>query len=261
MNLNKTIKEEYDCCNEKTQDELSLLNTRVSDLLKNYKSYLRICEKGGPSTDINGHERDYGLAKIISRDLEYSSDDITQFCLAFVHNAPSRGPETQQLGLFISALINEHYKKNERIKNQSRSESMRNIDPERTIKSFHDLPHSFNKKELEYTIITGQEFSSETFSCLGAYNNGAKINIIGSCGDSLCLRMKTGDVFVRGSARNFIGIQMEGGNLTITDDANVVGTHMSDGKIIVHGKINLIDHGYRKCTGGEIYEKNYRMYP
>ncbi len=229
MNLQKIIETEYESCTKKTEENISIENVTVPLLLKEYASYLRTCKANGPSTDLNGHERDYGLALFIVREINYSHEDITKFCLSFVNEIE----ETQKMGLFLSALVNTNYQKNKRN----------------------------NTEKIEYKLITEHISNSKNISCIGAYTDGAKITIIGDIGDSLCMRMREGDILVQGNVKEHIGYQMRGGTIHITGNANLVGTAMIGGEIIVDGKIHSLAKGYRKMSGGTIYEKDRRVYP
>ena len=161
--------------------------------------------------------------RVINKTLSYTPEDITS--LSFQVTRTKSEHTISQLGLFLSALINENFRRKKR-------ESLYFIyapDEEKFADTFTD------------PFIPRVDF-------LGYKNNGAHILIIGAVGNGLCKKMSKGNITLDGTCKDtllpqlFVGQEMSGGSLIITGDVfGSCGYQMQGGSITVNGEVKKED--------------------
>ena len=215
MKLSEITKKEYN--NLEQKEIISCSDNKIIDKLTNI--YLQWKEKNILYYDFEDFiSLVYTSAKrkLQGKKIPYTSQDITVFSselfTSLTKKDSSKNGEDlwidvgMEEGIFISALINNHYVK--------------------------------TKQQEAYLLLT-EDFGEEIqFLCYK--NNGATIHIQGNCYANLCSEMRRGIVIITGNAGYNAGELMKGGTLRAPCANSSLGVMMQGGTIQVEGSTD--DH-------------------
>ncbi len=143
------------------------------------------------------HELARGMFLLLAE--KYSSEDITAFSVELGEYQSKF--EIFNAGIFISAMINVHFKK--------------------------------TQSQKEYRIITSH--LEKAIDNIGILNCGAKIRVDGDVGRNLGAKMKSGTITVEGNAGVLVGSSMHGGTISVRNAGNCLGLSLHGGAIHVSG--------------------------
>ena len=215
------------------------LDEKIENLIKgeysNVDSYHALSKAGSDFLELQKYEdcgTTYVIAEEFASNLHYGLDDVKNYAESI-----KIGPAVENLGFFISALINQHIKRGERI-----------------------------ELNLEYPL-----------SGLGAKFKEGGFTVFGDVGSDFGYGMKGGQIQTTRSAGYFAGLEMEGGNLIINKNAGIhlgcrmtggelcawenvygdIGNEMEGGIITIHREMDKV---HPTCKGS-IYHKYMRIWP
>ena len=156
------------------------------------------------------------LTKICAEGLngEYEPEDITQFSCE-LSQTNLLFPKID--GLFLSHLINDHYKK--------------------------------TKYDGIYSIIT--EHLEISLDYLGYENDGATIHIEGNCGESAGQKMHSGHLHIKETAEIGLGHSMKNGTILVKNAIQTCGYGMENGTITIQNNAGTFIG--KEMRGGSIY--------
>ncbi len=203
----------------------------------------------------------------------YSKEDIKNLSISM--GMYENHPDFKQSGVFLSYLINQHYKKNK----TGNTPEQKNISENESCEK-NQKRETANDK---YEIIT--EHFSEEIDQIGLQNNGPNIRVLGNAGKHLGSGMINGSIYLTGNADLYLGAFMKGGEISVQDAAGnvgfvmekgtiyirrdmhgLIGENMEGGTIHIEGKIHSslsLEEIYEKIRDeigkGEVYHKNIKI--
>ncbi len=171
----------------------------------------------------------------------YIRDDILLFSLLLSKIERDINLNLSHAGLFLSALINSHYKK--------------------------------TKDAKPYTIVTENLQTKIDYLCFK--NVGASVEINGSTGSALGYEMSSGNILVKGNCENMAGNGINGGNIRVEHAGMYLGCSMNDGKIYAKsakgglgmnmngGEIHISEKYDERigAFGGKVYFRDEQIFP
>ncbi len=245
MKLTTLIENEYETIEQQTAEKAVRPNTKNDSIIYAFKSWLKLLHtkvySRNPFFDyMHAEDKLKEFNPDYSYNISYTPEDISSFCFYLEDFCTKENMEYS--GMFISALINLHYRKH-----TFKGDYFLHVDP---------LPTT-----LDY---------------LGKFTNGAAIYIKGNTGRFVGYEIKSGKITVEGNTLGSLGYRMTGGIIHILGNAeSEVGREMKDGKIIVekntgkftgermqggavhiNGTIKRISENFEK---GMIYNKGERI--
>jgi formylmethanofuran dehydrogenase subunit C len=201
-------------------------------------------------------EENYNKAIELISNLNYSSEDITEFSRNLIQIQDDPDFE-YKAGIFISALINKSNEDEFKIVTKG-SKSMSYLGYKNTKKIVIDgdagdmLGYKMSNQNSKITVLGNAGDS------VGKEMNGGFIVVQGDAGDRIGEKMKNGSIIVIGDAGFVVGKEMENGFIRIDGSARRgVGYEMKGGQISITNKtpINFIS---TNCSGEIWYE--YKLF-
>ncbi len=206
MNLTKITQEEYEHLEEQKVVSPSKESSAINKLMNIYKRWE---EKNTAffEDELFVDIPYLSARKMLQKNLFYTSQDITVFSSQLVQSL--KEDESIKIGVFVSALINNHYAK--------------------------------TKQKEAYIVITeDSDLKDVQFLCYK--NNGATVHIEGDCWSDLCSHMKKGKITITGNAGYCAGTSMKGGTLTAFSALSGLGQFMQGGTIYITGDCEKFSH-------------------
>ncbi len=217
MKLTNIIAEQYEQVNQKEQDRICAQTPGVVTLLSTFEEYIAKIALA-PFRSI---EHDYPLLEEKFENLSYTQKDITELSILFKNYSEKK--EKERMGVFLSALINVHYKKMQAKKEIEKTEEK--IFPEKSIK---------RDEEEDYLLIFSEHKDAPLY--VGMKNAGASIHIEGNVKYGVGMNMESGLIHIHGSSGIYTGLNMTGGSIIVDENANeFLGTQMQGGEILICG--------------------------
>ncbi len=213
MKLREQIEKEYADLQEKEiiKDTFTNKSPGLNLILEKYEKFF------SPTvTFLSGSERMYKYAKSLIKNVDFTKEDITHF--SFHLEKFTNHLFFGEVGIFISALINQNYE--------------------------------INRSQKEYILHTSA--TEKLINRIGYENNGAHILVVGNVGDFTAHGMRRGKITVQGKAESHLGYFIEGGILEIEQARCFLGCQMNGGKIYVNHAGGMVGHGMHS---GEIHIK------
>ncbi len=253
MNLDKILTEEYQTVSgadilenkkEKNESEAKLLDTFLYWLDYNTN---RLINYDYRSVSDRMREKKH-------RTVFYSKEDIKNFSIAMCMYEDH--PYFIESGIFLSYLVNQHYKQNKTsmiLESKNKSEKKNNEKNQKTNcnRATEYEPRTNNQKKEKkndtYEIIT--EHFSKGIDNLGYKNIGAHVHITGNAGNYLGADMIDGSIFLTGNAES-VGDLMTGGTISVQDTMNA-GFGMKKGNIYI--RRNTYESVGEEMNGGTIH--------
>ncbi len=243
MKLTELLTENY-----KDIEKKDILKTNSVDTSLALNLLLEKCEEffspvEGFSTE---SDRMYKYAKKLVRKLHFTKEDITHFSFhleKFISEI-----FFGQVGLFISALINQDYEINKTVEKEITQSEKKSVIPYQEKSAIESQEKSIIKSQETYIIHT--MVTEKYIDRIGYENNGANILVVGNVGDFTAHGMNNGTITVQGKAESHFGYFMQGGILTVERARCFLGCQMDNGKIYVNHAGGMVGHGMR---AGEIH--------
>ncbi len=222
-NLTELLQKEYIDIEEITKQEIKQSSHYgiIQTLFEKWISYVKDRKNGGlGESEFLGA---YHCARniLIGANTKYSQGDISTLSLAIplIDKSNSHWNALFLSGLFLSALINNHYEN-----------------------THTQEPYLIITKAFEGEgIFGGEDYSGP--EQIGLRNSGSIIIVDGNVGDYLGKEMDAGKIIVNGMASKYIGIGMTDGEIYIKkgcEEINIAQKINKNGKIVIDGEIKNI---------------------
>ncbi len=275
MKLTKIITEEYETLSEQKIAKEHAPSTIYQTLLGAYQLWLEECtlieeknaeeEWGNYAEDIRVSEKykaasenaTHFISECTHTDIFQLSKEIVRFEEHF---------EFSESGLFLSAIINEHYKRYTDspylIHTKKYVHAMNYLGFELDGAEIHiigDAGHNLGYLMSSGTIIV----NGDTRMGIGSFMENGKIVVCGNAEDAIGFKMKGGEILIQKNAGMRVGYGLEGGTITLYGNCGSELGQISGGEVYIEGSIDMskgpIEESDREKT--KIFHKGKQIFP
>ncbi len=249
MKLDNLLEKEYQNIHNKEISKISHTD--------NSSAIIELYEKFVENENIKNNTHDaYLLAKKMIEDFSctYTIEDITLASFAIIEDITSNIVDNYT-GIFLTSLIQVHYDRN-----QTKDSYLLITDPNKRV--LHTFGYELNGPSIQIQGSIGfylglrlqsgliTVFGNVSSEC-GTQMKGGTICLKGDIFGSIGHGMENGTIIVSKNADEYVGTKMRGGTIIVKENAqNFVGNEMQGGKIHIYGNAkNFIG---RQMRGGEI---------